>query len=32
MTGTCEGVGPVAKGDILDCEINGVAAGRLIIG
>ena len=32
MTGTCEGVGPVAKGDVLDCEIDGVAAGRLTIG
>jgi 2-keto-4-pentenoate hydratase/2-oxohepta-3-ene-1,7-dioic acid hydratase in catechol pathway len=32
MTGTCEGVGPVAKGDVLDCEIDGVAAGKLTIG
>lgn len=31
MTGTCEGVGPVAAGDVLECEIDGVAAGRLSV-
>lgn len=31
MTGTCEGVGPVAAGDVLECEIDGVATGRLSV-
>jgi 2-keto-4-pentenoate hydratase/2-oxohepta-3-ene-1,7-dioic acid hydratase in catechol pathway len=29
MTGTCEGVGPIVPGDVLECEIEGVAAGTL---
>lgn len=29
MTGTCEGVGPVVPGDIVECEIEKVGAGRL---
>ena len=29
MTGTCEGVGPVVPGDIVECEIEKIGAGRL---
>lgn len=29
MTGTCEGVGRIAAGDVLECWIEGVAAGSL---
>jgi 2,4-diketo-3-deoxy-L-fuconate hydrolase len=31
MTGTCEGVGPVVPGDVVDCEIEKVGAGRLFV-
>ncbi len=29
MTGTCEGVGRIVPGDVIDCWIDGVAEGRL---
>lgn len=29
MTGTCEGVGRITPGDVLDCWIDGVAEGQL---
>lgn len=31
MTGTCEGVGPIVAGDVLECDIEGVATGRLSV-
>lgn len=32
MTGTCEGVGPIVPGDVIDCEIERVGRGRLTVG
>lgn len=31
MTGTCEGVGSVVLGDVVDCEIEKIGGGRLVV-
>ncbi|HVV92584.1 MAG TPA: fumarylacetoacetate hydrolase family protein [Hyphomicrobiales bacterium] len=32
MTGTCEGVGPVLPGDVMECEIDGIGAMKIAVG